>query len=518
MLKKIFKPIGASGASALIAVTTFLSYAAGLLRDRIIAVNFGTTSATDTYNASFLIPDALFNMFIAGALVAAFMPVFSEYLHKDKKEAFAVANTVLTGASILIGILAIISFIFMGHIVEFLFPNVSPESKADIITMTRMMLPAALVFSISNTIGNILMTYNRFGSFAISPILYNLGIIIGVVFFNEQYGIYSAPIGVVIGTLLHLVVRIVDVFLTEYRYKPELKIAHPGFKKIVKLMIPKAISLVSWQINLYIFAIVGMKMMEGGLAAFNFARNIQSFAVSLFGVAFATAVFPVLNRAVNQNDKVTYTRNIQTTIQRILFFTIPAAFGIILLSKQVTGLILSGGVFKEDSLNLTSLILTSFALSIPLESLIQIFSRAFYAIQNTFVPMIINVLSLFIIAMITIFVAPRFGIQWFSLGFTIGFLIYNILFIIILRKHLQGFDLKEFFASLLKIAVSTGTMCLGINLVTSSQITNNLGIEAILAVIVGGTIFMTMSLLLKSPELSSIGVLARRILKKRNEA
>lgn len=517
MLKKIFKPIGASGASALIAVTTFLSYAAGLLRDRIIAVNFGTTSATDTYNASFLVPDALFNMFIAGALVAAFMPVFSEYLHKDKKEAFAVANTVLTGASILIGILAVFSFIFMEYIIEFLFPNVTPDNKASIIMMTRMMLPSALIFSISNTVGNILMTYNRFGSFAISPILYNFGIIIGVVFFNENYGIYSAPIGVVIGTLLHVIVRIIDVFLTEYRYKPELKLSHPGFKKIVKLMLPKSISLISWQINLYIFTIVGMKIVEGGLAAFNFARNIQSFAVSLFGVAFATAVFPVLNRAVNQGDKVTYTRSIQTTIQRILFFTVPAAFGIILLSKQITGLILSGGVFKEDSINLTSLILTSFALSIPLESLTQIFSRAFYSIQNTFVPMIINVFSLFIIALITIFVAPRFGIQWFSLGFTIGFLIYNILFIIILKKHLKGFNLKEFSTSFLKMAISTGAMCLAINLVTSSRVTENLSVEAIIAVAVGGGMFLLMSLLLKSPELSSIGVLARRILRKGNE-
>src|SRR3989338_4214188 len=116
MHQKLFKPIGIGSATALIAITSFLSYAIGLFRDRIIAVNFGTTSATDTYNASFLIPDILFNLFIAGALVAAFLPVFTEYLIKNKEEAYKIANTMLTGAVLVIGIMSVIAFIFMPQI------------------------------------------------------------------------------------------------------------------------------------------------------------------------------------------------------------------------------------------------------------------------------------------------------------------------------------------------------------------------------------------------------------------
>jgi putative peptidoglycan lipid II flippase len=511
MIKKLFRPISTGNASALIAFASMLSYVVGLLRDRTIAVHFGTSTATDTYNASFLIPDMLFNLFIAGALVAAFMPVFSDYLIKNKEEAYKVGNTVLTGASILISILAVIAFIFMGDIVPTLFPSITPEGQANIIGMTRVLLPAALIFAISNTLGNILMTYRHFLAFAISPVLYNLGIILGVVFLNEEFGIYSASIGVLIGSILHLLIRILEITRTSYKFKPELQFRHPGIKKIVKLMIPKSISLIAWQANLYIFSIVGMRMAVGGFAAFNFARNIQSFAVSLFGISFATAVFPALNAAINRGDKADFTKNIQTTIERVLFFTVPAAVGLLLLSEPVTDLILSGGEFGEESKRLTSIILTFFALSIPFEGLIPIFAKAFYAMKNTITPMIINVISLTFVAMITIFVAPKYGIEWFSIGFTTGFVIYNILFVALLRKSLTGFKLKRFLVTFVKILIASGLM--GVSIYYTLDI--NLGIHTALSgVIIGAVIYILTAYILKIEELKSVDILFKRIFKK----
>ncbi|MBT3865135.1 murein biosynthesis integral membrane protein MurJ [Candidatus Peregrinibacteria bacterium] len=510
-LKKFFKPIGSGGASAIVAFTSFLSYVVGLLRDKTIAYHFGTSTATDTYSASFLIPDMLFNMFIAGALVAAFMPVFSEYLNKDKKEAFSLANTMLSSASLVISVLAIIAFIFMDSIVPLLFPSVDAEAQRSIIIMTRLMLPSALIFAISNAIGNILMTYRHFLSFAISPVLYNLGIIVGVVFLNEQLGIYSAATGVLIGATLHLLIRLVDIFSTGFKYRPELKVKHPGFKKIIKLMIPKSISLIAWQLNLYAFTIVGMRLTEGGIAAFNFARNIQSFPVSIFGIAFTVAIFPTLNSAINNGRKDLYTSSIQTTIQRILFFTIPAAVGVLLLAEPITRLILGGGAFDEKSIEMTALILTFFALSIPLEALTTIFARSFYALQNTITPMIINLFSLAFIASITVFIAPKFGIEWFSVGFTAGFLIYNILFIALLSKHLKGFDFKKFFNSFFKICISSGIMGLAIYLAKSINLPIH---EAISGITIGGAIYLLTSYLIKTPELNSVNMVIKRLLKK----
>ena len=515
MKKKFFKPIGIGSATALIAVTSLFSYAIGLFRDRIIAVNFGTTSATDTYNASFLIPDILFNLFIAGALSAAFLPIFTEYLVKDKKEAYRIANTMLTGAIILIGVLALIAFIFMPSIIPKIFSSLELESQKDIINMTRIMLGSAILFAISNTLGNILMSFKHFLAYSLSPILYNLGIILGIIFLHEEIGVYSASIGVLIGSALHCLVRIIDVTTTEYKYKPELSIKHPAFKKIIRLMIPKSISLIAWQVNLYIFAIVGMKILEGGLAAFHFARNIQSFAVSLFGIAFATAVFPFLATSVSKNLKEKFTQHVQKTMQRILFFTIPAACGVMVLSTEIVDLILSGGIFDEKSIGLTSLILFFFAISIPFESLSHILARSFYALKNTLTPMIINVSSMALMAIITYKLAPIYGVKVFSISFTIGFVFYVIVMTIALKKHFYKFNIEKFIKSLAKTVVAAGIMVIALLLTDSLELYMPDKLSHLLRILIGVIVYFTIAILLKSTEVDSVKYILDRVFKKK---
>jgi len=514
MRRKIFKPIKIGVATALIAIMSFLSYGMGLLRDKTIAFNFGTTNATDAYNASFLIPDILFNLFIAGALSAAFLPIFTESLIKDKKEARIIANTMLTAATIFISIIAIIAFFAMGNIVPIIFSKIDVRLHSDIINMTRIMLGSAVLFAISNTLGNILMSYKHFFSYAISPILYNLGIILGIIFLKESMGIYSATIGVIIGAALHCGVRIVDTFFTDFKYKPQLKLRHPKFKKIIKLMIPKSIGLIGWQINLLLYSIVGMSMLKGGFTAFSYARNIQSFAVSLFGIAFATAVFPYLTTAISNGNKEKYRDSIQKTMQRILFFTIPAAVGVMLLAQPITELILAGGVFKEESTKLTALILFFFGLSIPFEGLAHILARAFYALKNTMTPMKINLASMLIIAGSTVYLAPKYGIEWFSIGFTIGFIFYVSLMLFFLRKELAGFKLKIFGISILKTIIASGVMAT-ILLVTPGFAEHMpFRISHLLRIGLGASTFFITAFFLKSSEISSIQYILNRIFKK----
>jgi len=515
MPKKFFKPIGIGSATALIAMTSLLSYAIGLLRDRIIAINFGTTAATDAYNASFLIPDILFNLFIAGALSAAFLPIFTEYLIKDKEEAYKIASTMLTVAVILIGVLALIAFILMPHIIPQLFSSIDVEGQKNIINMTRLMLGSAILFAISNTLGNILMSFKHFLAYSLSPILYNLGIILGIIFLHDKVGIYSAAIGVLIGATLHCLIRIIDVATTEYKYKPLLQVKHPAFKKIIKLMIPKSISLIAWQINLYVFAIIGMKILEGGLAAFHFARNIQSFAVSLFGIAFATAVFPFLAASISKNSKEKFTQHIQKTIQRILFFTIPAACGVMILSTELVELILSGGIFDEESINLTSLILFFFAISIPFESLSHILARSFYALKNTMTPMIINVSSMVLMGILTYTLSPIYGIKSFSISFTIGFIFYVIVMTIMLKKHLYKFKIENFIKSLAKTIVAAGIMVVVLLLTESLELYMADNLSHLLRIVIGALTYFAIAIMLKSSEVDSIKYILNRIFKKK---
>ncbi len=514
MIRKIFGPSKIGGATLIISITSFLSYALGLLRDKTLAFHFGTTEATDAYNASFLIPDILFNFFIASALSAAFLPIFSEFLVKDKEEAKKIADTMLTGATLFIALIAIIVFILLPNIVPMLFQDASTTLQMDIIKMTRIMLASAVLFAISNTLGNILMSYRQFTSYALSAVLYNLGIILGIIFLHEKFGIYSAAIGVVIGALFHCLIRVIDIFTTDYRYTPRLAGNNPHIRKIIKLMIPRSLSLISWQFNLILFSIVGITLVEGGFSAFNYARNFQSFAVNLFGASLATAAFPYLSNALGKNDQKEYCNQVQQTTERILFFSIPAAVGMLMLSRPLVDMILGGGAFTETSAQMTSLILVFFALSIPFESLSHIFSRAFYALQDTMTPTKSNIICMAIMAFFTFFIAPKYGIEWFSIGFTIGFVVYCAMMIFALRKTLHGFNFKHFFLSFGKIIAASGVMALIIFW------TKNLGeympetIATLTRVFIGAGSFFIIAFLLKSPEMAQM----KSFIKNRNVA
>ena len=512
---KLFGPQKIGFATVMITAFTLLSYVIGLIRDRIIAVHFGTSEATDTYNASFLIPDILFNMFVAGALAAAFLPIFSDNLQKNKERAHSLGNTMISSSVLLITVLGAITFIFVPQLVDKIFSDATVTMQADIIKMTRIILPSAILFAISNTLGNILMSYKHFMSYAISPVLYNLGIILGVVFMEGKLGIYSAAIGVLIGTFLHALIRIADTLTTDYKFKFEFKVKEPDFVKILRLMIPKSISLIGWQINLYIFAVVGIKITEGGLSAFSFARNIQSFAVSIFGVSLATAVFPYLANSIEIEDKKVYTEDIQKTTQRILFFTIPSAAGIIFLSKEIVELILSGGAFDEKSAVLTSTLLLFFGISIPFESLTHLFSRAFYALKNTKTPTIVHVIAMTTMAIMTITIAPKYGIKWLSIAFSAGFMIYTFLLILTLKKHLHDFKVKEFAISLAKTLFATALMVVIILLSSDLKEIMNPKFSHLLRILLGGSGFLLGALIVKSKEIESINYIMGRILKRK---
>jgi len=286
MLKKIFRTQKTGQAAILLMLASLLSYGAGLFRDRIIANVFGLGSLADTYNTAFIIPDILFNTFIAGALSVAFIPVFASYLKIDKKEAYIIANTVITISSIVLAVLAFIFYFLVPYLVPAIFSTTNLEEQNLIITMTRILLLSPLFFAISNALGSILITHKHFLAYALSGFLYNAGIILGILMFHEQIGIFSAAVGAIIGAFFHLMIRLLDVLTTKYRFKATLSLKHKGVIKIFKLMIPKTIGLLSWQINLIVYAVVGFTLVEGSFTAFHFSRNLQSFPVSLFATFF----------------------------------------------------------------------------------------------------------------------------------------------------------------------------------------------------------------------------------------
>ncbi|MBU2524445.1 murein biosynthesis integral membrane protein MurJ [Patescibacteria group bacterium] len=515
MLKKIFRPQTTGLAALILTIASLLSYAMGMVRDIVMAGYYGAQMSTDAYNSAFLVPDGIFNLFVAGALTAAFIPVFSGYLTKKQKdEASSLASTFLASASLVVVVVGAIAYIFMPDIIGWYFNEASADKIELIIKMSRILLLSPLLFAISNTLGNILISHKQFVSYAIAPLFYNVGIIGGIVFFSESMGIYAAAWGAVFGIGLHLLTRLVEILTLDFKFTWNINFWHPGIKKIVALMIPKTVGLMSWQFALWKINQIGnsKEMVDGSVAAFYYARNLQSFPVSIFGIALATAVFPYLADHAAAGRGEVFAHQYQKSLRQILFFTLPAAAGIFLLSKPIVKLIYMRGAFDENDLIMTSGILAFFAISIPFEGAVHLTARAFYAHKNTIIPVFGAVILMLSTVLGAQFYAAEIGPKAFSLFFTIGSVLQIGFLVLLLRKKLSSFNLGDFMLNLFKMILAVTLM--GASIYGLSFVDLPIRLLVIIQISIGAVVYFAAAYLLKCEELKEANKIFSRVFKK----
>lgn len=489
-----------------------LSYFLGMVRDIVFARFYGAGLVSDAYNAGFLVPDAIFNLFVAGALTAAFIPVFSAYLSRRQTAAAAdLAAGFLTAASLVVAAASLLAYFFLPQIVTWYFAGAEPTKIALTISLSRILLLSSLLFTISNTIGNILIAHKHFFSYAFAPLFYNLGIIGGMVFFAADYGIYAAAWGAVAGVFLHLCLRLLELPTLDFSFgRVGAFWRHPGLKQIALLMLPKTIGLMSWQISLFSINIIGNRQLgEGAVSAFYYAKNLQSFPVSVFGIALATAVFPYLSDHAAAGRKTLFTHQYEKSLRQILFLTLPAAVGIWLLAFPIVNLIYGRGAFDEQDTLITASILAWFALSIPVEGAVHLASRAFYSRQNTIIPVCGALLLMLAVIFGSWLLADVLGAAVFALFFTVGSLLQLIWLVIMLKPHLPDFPLQSFLSAGGKISLA----CLA--LVGAVLSAGKLPFEGeallLIQILAGGSAYLLFALLFRCRELDEIkAILLRR--------
>ena len=419
--------------SAVLALTALLSNLLGLLRDRLLAHSFGASSALDAYNAAFVVPNLLLNIFVAGALAAAFVPIFTELTTKNEKEkSLEFTNSVLNSSLLVVLVTGLIVFIFAPQLSNYIVPGFDPASKVLFVKLMRLLLLSPLIFAASNTFGSILVSEEKFFWYGISPVLYNIGIIAGTVFGVQRYGIYGVIAGVIAGALLHLVSRIIGTSAYYLRYRPEIKIGE-HFKKYLRIMLPKMAGQPIEQITFLGFTIIASTIGTGAIVALNFANNFQTVPVAIIGITFALTAFPVLSRIAANNNKKEFAAETIFTVKAILFTTIPVAILMYLLRRPIIALLLGGGMFDKAAIELTAATLGVFTLSIATESVNHLLARAFYALKNSVIPTLIALGGLVITLTSGYFFAKTMGIKGLALGFFLGS-VFKILFHLIFLK------------------------------------------------------------------------------------
>jgi len=246
-----------TSAAFIISAAGVLSRVLGMARDRILAHQFGAGDTLDVYYAAFRIPDLIYNLLILGALSAAFIPVFTSLLaEENKKEAWRLANGMLSAIVLTLVTISLILIIFTPALMRLVTPGFSADKMEQVILLTRIMFLSPIFLSISGLFGGILNSFKRFLVYSMAPVMYNIGIIIGAVLFVKYWGVTGLAWGVALGAFLHMAIQYPAVKISGFRYKFYLDFKNSHFRKVIRLMIPRALSLTMNQINLLVVTII----------------------------------------------------------------------------------------------------------------------------------------------------------------------------------------------------------------------------------------------------------------------
>lgn len=439
-LKKLESTFHIGQATIIIASFTLVSRIMGFGRDVLLANSLGTGKESDIYFTAFRIPDLVYNLLILGTLSVAFIPVFSQYLLSDRPRALRIASTVLNVSAFGMLLICVLIFIFAVPLTHLIAPGFSDSQTYDTAMITRIMMLSPIIFTISNVFSSVLISMKKFIIVNTAPLLYNVGIIIGIVFLYPRYGLDGLAYGVIFGALLHVGVQIPEAYRHGFRWKAAMDLKDPGVRKIGALFLPRIVGLDSSYINLIIVSIIGSTLAAGSITAFNYANNIQAVALGIFALSSAVAIFPVLSEFYAKNDTKGFVSSLQHTIIRVLYFIIPVTILTLLLRAHVVRLLLGHGNCDWTCTVTTFDTLGVLALGLVAQSLVPLFARAFYSRQNTKTPVAISLVAMIINASFSYFLAQELGIVGVALGFVIAATVQCILLFAFLHRYLNTKD------------------------------------------------------------------------------
>ncbi len=429
-------------ATAIIAILTLVSRLMGFVRDLFLASQLGANIQTDIYFTAFRIPDLIYNLLILGTLSAAFIPVFTDYYLKNKTEAWKIANSVLNLGIILVGGLSVIIFIFAKPLVSIVAPGFNEAALDQTASLTRIFLLSPIIFTISSVFSSTLISFKKFIWVNTAPLFYNAGIIIGIIFFWPMWGLTGVALGVILGAILHALIQLPQLIGLGFQWRPIIAWKNTGVKKVVSLFLPRVLGLDISYVNLIIVSIVGSTLVSGTISAFNFANNIQSVPLGIFAISTTLAVFPVLSEEYAKKQYNSFINTFNRAFVRILFFILPLSILMLLLRAHVVRLLLGYGACDWTCTITTFDALGLLSISLVAQSLVPLLSRAFYARQNTKIPLFISLAAMAINGILSWQLAYGLGIIGIALGFVIASAFQLILLMIYLHKEIQ-YDLKS---------------------------------------------------------------------------
>ncbi len=414
--------------AALIVLLSFMaSGVLGFVRTGVLSAQFGTSEAHDAFLAAQRIPEIIFVLVAGGALGSSFIPIYAKRREEDENEAWRLASAVMTLTSVAAAILGIIVAIFADPIVQYiLLPQSSPEIQALTVNMTRMMIVTPFIFSISGLIMGILHSHGLFILPGIAVSMNSIGIMIGAlviaplvatepytavdvltnssaISINElnslpvdQVGnasVYGLAYGAILSAVLHLLVQIPGLFTVKAKIRPLFNYRIEGVSEVLKLMIPRVLGVGVVQINFVVNIALSDGMVEGSFVALTTAFTLMFFAIGIIGQSVGSALFPTLSTLYAENDMDGFKDRLASAMRSVLFLAFPATVAFIVMGEPIVS-IFERGEWTYESTQGTAWALAFYATGIAGFVLLEVLSRAFYALADTWTPVKIGIVTM----------------------------------------------------------------------------------------------------------------------------
>ena len=395
MFKRLLEKESSSilSAATIIMGATLASAILGLIRTRLlISFFYADPAVVDVFWAAFRLPDMIFQIIIVGALSSAFIPVFSRYL-KNQEESNLIASSMINAVMLIMMGLTVIVIIFAYPLSRLIAGGFNETQLQLMANLTRIMAGAQLFFGFSSFLTGVIQSHKRFLVPALSPVLYNLGIIIGILVFGKTLGIYGAAIGVVIGACLHLLAQLPLASKLGFRYRLTWDGNHGAVKEMSRLMLPRVLTLSLVQIEATVILTFSSWLTVGTVTIISIAQQLANLPVRLIGIPIGQASLPFFTKVTSKNDLLTLATMVNNTILEMLYLALPASVIVLILRIPLVRLAYGADSFPWAETVLTGKLVAILAVSIAARSLTHVLVRVFYSLHNTTTPFFTNLIS-----------------------------------------------------------------------------------------------------------------------------
>ena len=503
-------------AAGIVMIAYLLSTLVGVMRGVVVSNAFGTSISLDSFNAANRVTELLFNLTAGGALGSAFIPMFTGYLtRKDQKGAWRLASGVVNSVLIVLILVSTLMWIFAPFLVErglfALVPDSSAAQVAETAHLLRIMLPTVIIFGISGLVMGMLNAHQVFLWPALAPAAYSLGIILGVWLLPASWGIDRLAVGTVMGAAGHILLQLPALFrLPARRYELKAGFRDESVRKVLRLMLPRIFGAGVVQLNFVANTIISLSLGAGSASALTWAFTLMLMPQAAIAQSAGTASLPTLSAQVELGKSDDFRQTLSSIVRVMLLLSLPATIGLVLLRVPLVRVLYERGSFDATSTQMVAWALLWYALGLTGHSLVEVLSRAFYAMHDTKTPVLIGVVAMTGNILLSFVFSRLFSqIGWLPLGGlalanTTATAVESLALMAIMRRRLNGVGGKQ----ILRTGVSAlaGSTVMGLVLFGWMTIFGNLNkfLVLVVGVAVGVVAYGAMLWLLKVPEASAI--------------